>query len=426
MSLWRELDPSRRTHQAWQELHRLVPETAEHNQITGYLSLYKIEPEIYRAGVALAGPPAKLLQDLSYMEFGGGKFSRFVLTGPYSGLGEATSRVMQIVEERKLPLRNDYSTENYVNNPGKTPEEQLITEILLPTFQSSGFVTGTATLVDIAGWVLQQHIREQGGVERGRQMWAEADAHIKRRVEVEADGRTKLVHGFAGQADKNRKGVAVLFDSDALGFHSGQGSSEAKLRILHECTLICAPGEVDHAHPVLADHGLFGIIFKILPNHQDDLAIAVAIRVEKGSVGRERNVPGHFSPQKMELITRVPDVVSRRVDRVLPGAGVITRAAWHHRAANVRLALKYPDRGFEIRARSMKIRGGGTWTCVGDPGCAQSGTAGPGAVGAPDAWARRNWGAEHSNSMSTEHQEASTIAQLPCFIAMNSSRTGLY
>jgi DNA gyrase inhibitor GyrI len=120
-------------HQAWQDLHRVVAEIEEHNQITGYLSLYKIGPEIYRAGVALAAPPTKLPQNLSYMEFGGGKFSRFVLTGPYSGLGEATSRVMQIVAERKFPLRDEFSIENYVNDPRKTPEEQLITEILVPT-----------------------------------------------------------------------------------------------------------------------------------------------------------------------------------------------------------------------------------------------------------------------------------------------------
>lgn len=107
--------------------------TSTTNQIRGYLSLYKMGPEIYRAGVTLAAPPTKLSQDLSYMEFGGGKFSRFVLTDPYSGLGEATGRVMQIIAERKLPLRDDYSIENYVNDPRKTPEEQLITEILAPT-----------------------------------------------------------------------------------------------------------------------------------------------------------------------------------------------------------------------------------------------------------------------------------------------------
>jgi hypothetical protein len=41
---------------AWQTFHQFVPATAEHNQITGFISLYKMGPKIYRAGVSLAAP----------------------------------------------------------------------------------------------------------------------------------------------------------------------------------------------------------------------------------------------------------------------------------------------------------------------------------------------------------------------------------
>ena len=44
--------------QAWQDLHKLVPGIAEQNQITGYTSLYKAGPKIYRAGVSVAAPPS--------------------------------------------------------------------------------------------------------------------------------------------------------------------------------------------------------------------------------------------------------------------------------------------------------------------------------------------------------------------------------
>jgi effector-binding domain-containing protein len=67
------------------------------------------------------------------MEFNGGKYSSFVLTGPYANLGRATGRVMELITETKLPLRDDYFIENYVNDPRTTPEEQLITQILVPT-----------------------------------------------------------------------------------------------------------------------------------------------------------------------------------------------------------------------------------------------------------------------------------------------------
>jgi predicted transcriptional regulator YdeE len=119
--------------QAWQSLHRFLPTIAEHNHITGYLSLYKVEPNIYRAGVSVAAHPAVLPEGLNYIQFPGGKFSRFVLTGSYSQLGPATGRVMQIISETRLPIREDYFIENYRNDPRTTPEAELITEILVPT-----------------------------------------------------------------------------------------------------------------------------------------------------------------------------------------------------------------------------------------------------------------------------------------------------
>lgn len=119
--------------QAWQDLHQLVPAISEHNKITGFISLYKRGPKIYRAGVSLAGEPNTLPKNLKYEQFKGGKYSRFVLTGPYSNLPEASGRVFEIVSEKKIQVRDDYCIENYVNDPRTTPEEQLVTEILIPT-----------------------------------------------------------------------------------------------------------------------------------------------------------------------------------------------------------------------------------------------------------------------------------------------------
>jgi effector-binding domain-containing protein len=119
--------------QAWQALHKLVPEISEPNKITGYMSLYKVGPKIYRAGVSLAAEPKILPAGLTYEKFKGGKYSRFVLTGPFSDLPEASRRVFEIVSERKIQLRDDYCIENYVTDPRTTPEPELITQILVPT-----------------------------------------------------------------------------------------------------------------------------------------------------------------------------------------------------------------------------------------------------------------------------------------------------
>jgi effector-binding domain-containing protein len=119
--------------EAWQEVHKLVPEIAEHNEINGYMSLYKMGPKVYRAGVSVAAPPKEVPDGLKYVKFPGGKYSRFVLTGPYSELPEASGRAWQLVAEKNVPLRDDYNIENYVTDPRETPADQLITQILFPT-----------------------------------------------------------------------------------------------------------------------------------------------------------------------------------------------------------------------------------------------------------------------------------------------------
>jgi effector-binding domain-containing protein len=118
---------------AWQNLHKFVPAISEHNKITGYMSFYKVAPKIYRAGVSLAAAPQPLPEGLAYEKFKGGKYMKFVLTGPYSNLPKASGRVFEIVVEKKIQLRDDFCIENYANDPRTTPEDKLITEILLPT-----------------------------------------------------------------------------------------------------------------------------------------------------------------------------------------------------------------------------------------------------------------------------------------------------
>jgi effector-binding domain-containing protein len=120
-------------HQAWQQLHQRIPELLALNyQIDAYFSLYKMDQQIYRAGVALPARPDDLPVGLHYEHFRGGPYLRFILTGPYSQLGEASGRVWQVIRDKNITLRDDFNIENYVNNPDTTPEDQLITEILFP------------------------------------------------------------------------------------------------------------------------------------------------------------------------------------------------------------------------------------------------------------------------------------------------------
>jgi len=118
---------------AWQTLHKFVPAISEHHKITGFMSLYKVGPKIYRAGVSVAAEPKNLPENVRYEKFKGGKYSKFVLTGSYANLPEASRRVFEIVAEKKTQMRDDFCIEHYANDPRTTPEDQLVTEILVPT-----------------------------------------------------------------------------------------------------------------------------------------------------------------------------------------------------------------------------------------------------------------------------------------------------
>jgi len=118
--------------EAWGQLHGQVAGIEESNRITGYFSLYKRGPNIYRAGVSVAEAPAALPEGLQYERFSGGKYSRFVLTGPYTQLPAASGRAWDIAAERKLPLRDGFAIESYLRDPRTTPAAELVTEILLP------------------------------------------------------------------------------------------------------------------------------------------------------------------------------------------------------------------------------------------------------------------------------------------------------
>ena len=119
--------------QAWGEAHAQLEALTKHNEVTGYLSLYRVPTQVYRAGVSLDAPPVALPVGLSYELFAGGKYIRFVLTGPYTLLPQASGRVFEIVLEQGIEQRDDYCIEHYVNDPRVTPAEDLKTEILIPT-----------------------------------------------------------------------------------------------------------------------------------------------------------------------------------------------------------------------------------------------------------------------------------------------------
>ncbi len=127
---------------AWGQLHGVyLPQlrTRGDFQIQTLFALYELEPHWrYRAGVAISGPPIDPLPEgLTYMNFSGGKYRRYILTGPYKQLPEACGRVFDLVhtlpEGEGTPKKEDaIYGEVYVTDPSTTPEDELVTHILVP------------------------------------------------------------------------------------------------------------------------------------------------------------------------------------------------------------------------------------------------------------------------------------------------------
>jgi effector-binding domain-containing protein len=109
-----------------------VPAIAKNNQVTAYMSLYDMDKRIYRAGVSIAAEPRELPEGVRHEKFAGGKYAKFVLTGPFALLAPATGRACELVKEQKLPVRAGFNIEHYVDDPRVTPEDELRTEILFP------------------------------------------------------------------------------------------------------------------------------------------------------------------------------------------------------------------------------------------------------------------------------------------------------
>jgi len=124
---------------AWEELSRLLSNQIPPDQIRAVLGLSTIDKDkkgeeamIYQAGFGVAAKPAAIPKGLQYKEIDAGKYARFLLAGPYSQISPAFSQVFRALSEDSVPLREDYCVENYLNDPRNTPEDQLLTEILVP------------------------------------------------------------------------------------------------------------------------------------------------------------------------------------------------------------------------------------------------------------------------------------------------------
>jgi AraC-like DNA-binding protein/DNA gyrase inhibitor GyrI len=124
----------------WNDMLPLLFSQFDHSELVEFLGLSTIDKSkvgeealIYQAGVTLKSAPSKLNKGLQYKKINGGKYARFLLTGPYSHVWVAFNEIFKKLAEKNVALRQEFCIENYLNDPKVTPEEQLLTELLVPT-----------------------------------------------------------------------------------------------------------------------------------------------------------------------------------------------------------------------------------------------------------------------------------------------------
>lgn len=123
---------------AWNELFPRIS-SIDNTLITEYVGMTSMDVKSqdesgmnYDAGLVLNEKPKTIPQGMEYTKVPGGRFAKFLLKGPYPGVWPAFEIIFKNLAESKVQLRPGACIENYLNDPNTVPEEELLTELLIP------------------------------------------------------------------------------------------------------------------------------------------------------------------------------------------------------------------------------------------------------------------------------------------------------
>ncbi|KAJ3301762.1 hypothetical protein HDV03_000429 [Kappamyces sp. JEL0829] len=133
--------------QCWADLHQKLKPLilAKFPDATlQFVSFYALKPEqVYRAAIVVspkqgtieeesARSIGKGIPEFGYFYFAGANYASFTLLGSYSQLPTVVGQVMEIAHKTLKVNEDQWYIEYYDSNPDETPEEELVTEILIP------------------------------------------------------------------------------------------------------------------------------------------------------------------------------------------------------------------------------------------------------------------------------------------------------
>lgn len=123
----------------WYELIPLVKKYVPENIITEYLGLSHMDMSTnddskmsYFAGVCIKELPTKIPKGLKSKKIPSGSYASFTLIGATHQVWAAFDQIFQYLADHKIRLRSGDCIENYLSNPEVVPENELVTELLVP------------------------------------------------------------------------------------------------------------------------------------------------------------------------------------------------------------------------------------------------------------------------------------------------------
>lgn len=125
--------------EAWKQLHLYVQQEKIYDGCMEYIGIYHDDPKVTEEGklrtdICLAVPvPVQPKGEIGVKEIPGGKYLVFRYKGPYSNLGSVYDTIYgHWIPEKGYTIRESCGYESYVNDPGVTAPEEVLTDIYVP------------------------------------------------------------------------------------------------------------------------------------------------------------------------------------------------------------------------------------------------------------------------------------------------------
>ncbi len=123
----------------WQKFLSKITQSPYMEKATEFLGISYVEASdlgtskyTYRAAIAIPELFDGVELSLASADLAGGRYAKFTLKGPYTGVWPAFKKAFAWLNEHDYELADGPCLENYLNDPNITPEDDLLTEIIIP------------------------------------------------------------------------------------------------------------------------------------------------------------------------------------------------------------------------------------------------------------------------------------------------------